>query len=122
MPDGSEPAPLQPAAPAAITPPQWIALHALGLVAMVLGATSFTIAAIRQDHLWSTPDHRVTIPLFVVTLLCGVGAFVRREPTRLLPLVGLALAAIAVALGWVIVVGAILVATAIIAYIMTELM
>ncbi len=122
MPDPTEPGPLQPAAPAALTPRQWIALHALGLVAVVVGATSFTIAAIGQDQLWSTPDHRIAIPLFVVAMLVGVGSVIRREPTRLLPVIGVALAAIAVALGWVIVVGAILIATAIIAYIMTELM
>ena len=58
----------------------------------------------------------------VAGLLVGVFSFVRQEPTRLLPLVGLALAAVAVALGWVIVVGAILLATAVIAYFMSELM
>jgi drug/metabolite transporter (DMT)-like permease len=105
-----------------MTPRDWLARHLVGLIALVLGATSFTIAAVRQDELWSTPDHRVTIPLFVATLLAGVFSFVRQEPSRLLPLCGLALAAIAVALGWVIVVGAILLATAVIAYFMSELM
>ena len=117
-----DPGSLRPAGPPPASPRDWLVRHALGLVAIVLGATSFTIAAVRQDQLWSTPDHRVTIPFFVVTLLVGVFSFVRQEPTRLLPLVGLALAAIAVALGWVIVVGAILLATAIIAYFMSELM
>ena len=121
MPD---PEPLRPASgqPSPRTPSAWLLAHALGLGAIVLGATSFTIAAIRQDELWSTPDHRVTIPFFVATLVIAIVSFVRQEPTRILPLAGLALAAIAVALGWVIVVGAILLATAVIAYFMSELM
>ena len=117
-----DPGSLRPAGPSPISPGEWLLRHLLGLIAILLGATSFTIAAVRQDHLWSTPDHRVTIPAFVLVLLVGVGSFVRQEPTRLLPLVGIALAAIAVALGWVIVVGAILLATAVVAYLMTELM
>ncbi len=117
-----DPGSLRPAGASPITPREWILRHLLGLIAILLGASSFTIAAIRQDHLWSIPDHRVTIPMFVVALLVGVGSFVRQEPTKLLPLVGVAMAAIAVALGWVIVVGAILLATAVIAYLMTELM
>ena len=105
MPVEPDPGSLRPAAPSSATPREWLVRHALGLIAILIGATSFTIAAIRQDQLWSTPDHRVTIPAFVVALLVGVGSFVRQEPTRLLPLVGVALAAVAVALGWVIVVG-----------------
>lgn len=122
MADVPEPGPLRPSTATPPTPVEWIKLHLFGLIAMVAGATSFTIAAVRQDHLWSTPDHRVTIPLFVATLLIAVVSLVRRESTKILPLVGVALAAIAVALGWVIVVGAILLATAVIAYLMTELM
>ena len=117
-----DPGSLRPASPAPANPREWLVRHALGLVVLVLGAASFTIAAIRQDELWATPDHRVTIPLFVAALVVGVISFVRQEPSRLLPLAGVALAAIAVALGWVIVVGAILLATAVIAYLMTELM
>ena len=117
-----DPGSLRPATPAAATPRDWLIRHALGLVAIVIGATSFTIAAVRQDELWATPDHRVTVPLFVLALVVGVVAFVRQEPSRLLPLVGVALAGVTVALGWVIVVGAILVATAIVAYLMSELM
>lgn len=117
-----DPASLRPAGPPPANPREWLVRHALGLAAVVVGAVSFMIAAIRQDELWSTPDHRVTIPLFVLALVLGVISFVRQEPSRLLPLAGVALAGVAVALGWVIVVGAILVATAVIAYIMTELM
>lgn len=118
----AEPEPLRPAGSRPMTPREWLLRHALGLVAVLIGATSFVIAALRQDELWSTPDHRVTIPMFVGALVVAIVAFVRQEPSRLLPLAGVALAAIAVALGWVIVVGAILLATAVIAYIMTELM
>ena len=118
----TDPGSLRPAGPPAGNPREWLVRHALGLIAIVVGATSFTIAAIRQDELWSTPDHRVTVPLFVLAVILGVVSFVRQEPSRLLPVVGIAMAAIAVALGWVIVVGAILLATAVIAYVMTELM
>ena len=117
-----DPGSLRPATPAVGTPRTWLIAHALGLIAIVIGAASFTIAAVRQDELWATPDHRVTVPLFVLALVVGVVAFVRQEPSRLLPLVGVALAGVAVALGWVMVVAAILVATAIIAYFMSELM
>ena len=117
-----EPGSLRPASPPPAEPREWIVRHALGLVAIVIGAVSFTIAAIRQDELWDTPDHRVTVPLFVLALVVAVIAFVRQEPSRLLPLAGVALAGVAVALGWVVVVVAILLATGIIAYLMTELM
>ena len=113
---------LRPAGAPPGKPGDWLALHLVGLVALVIGATSFAIAAIRQDELWATPDARVTIPLFAAALIAGVVSVARREPSRLVPLAGVALAAIAVALGWVILVGAILLATAIIAYIMSELM
>lgn len=113
---------LRPAGARPMTPREWLARHVLGLIAIAIGATSFAIAAIRQDQLWATPDHRVTIPMFVAALVVGVISFVRQEPSKLLPLCGVALAAIAVALGWVIVVGAILLATAVIAYLMSELM
>ncbi|HVV87956.1 MAG TPA: hypothetical protein VHE35_33175 [Kofleriaceae bacterium] len=122
MADPADPAPLRPAGPATGSTRAWIGRHALGLLALLVGATSLAVAAILQDELWSSPDHRVTIPLFVGTLVPAVISLVRREPTKVLPIVGLVLASIAVVLGWVLVVGAILLAAAIIAYVMSELM
>ena len=45
-----DPGSLRPAGSSPITPREWILRHLLGLIAILLGATSFTIAAIRQDH------------------------------------------------------------------------
>jgi hypothetical protein len=78
----------------------WILAHAAGLVALLLGTVSFIVVTVSQREFWSQPNWRLTIPFFVVTLVATVVAFVRKEKTYALPLLGLGLAAATLVLGW----------------------
>jgi uncharacterized membrane protein YccC len=85
---------------APVTTPEWLARHALGLLALALGTIAFVVVAVSQDHLWSTPDWRLSTPGFVVTALAAAGSLARRERAVPLWLAGLGLAAAALVLGW----------------------
>lgn len=74
--------------------------HAAGLTALVVGAVAFIVVVIRQKELWSQPDFRLTVPLFVATLIPAAISFVRKEGSYALPLLGLGMAGVAVVLGW----------------------
>ena len=122
-----EPAPpLRPAAPAHHDGPapigRWIAHHAFGLLALVAGAVAFLVVALHQDKLWSTPDWRLTLPFFVGTLVIAVVSIALRERAPILPLCGVALAAIALVLGWFLVMAIIIAVTAIVIFILHAVM
>jgi hypothetical protein len=99
-----------------------MAHHAFGLLALVAGAIAFLVVALHQDQLWSTPDWRLTVPFFVGTLVIAVVSLARRERAPILPLVGVALAAIALVLGWFLVMAIIVAVTALIILIISMVM
>lgn len=109
---GGGPAPLGP----------WIAHHAFGLLALVGGALAFLVVALHQDQLWSTPNWHLTLPFFVGTLVLAVVSFARRERAPILPLGGVALAAIAMVLGWFLVMAIIVAVTAVVILILSAVM
>jgi|GEM_PF-1607131 len=119
------PAPLRPSTfasggPAPLGP--WIAAHAFGLLALVAGAVGFVVIALHQDQLWSAPDPRLTVPFFVGTLVLAVMSLARRERIPGLPVVGLGLAALALVLGWFLVMAIIVAVTALITLIVSMVM
>lgn len=79
---------------------QRLVAHAAGLVAMTVGAVAFIVVVIRQKELWSQPDVRLTVPLFVATLVPAAISFVRKEGSYALPLLGLGLAGASIVMGW----------------------
>lgn len=79
---------------------QRLVAHAAGLVAMTVGAVAFIVVVIRQKELWSQPDFRLTVPLFVATLVPAAISFVRKEGSYALPLLGLGLAGASIVMGW----------------------
>jgi hypothetical protein len=89
----------------------WYVRHAAGLASLVFGAVSLVIAFWIQfgtPHDITTPtDLRVTLPLLAAAILAGVTSFVRREKLRPLAVSGIAMAAAAPLLGWVVVVAAV---------------
>ncbi|MBK9036395.1 MAG: hypothetical protein IPL61_34965 [Myxococcales bacterium] len=109
-----------PAAPEAAG--QWLTRHALGLAALVVGAVGFVITFMFQDPLWSMPDHRLTVPFFGVALVLAVVSVARREGNLILPITGLALAALATVLGWFLVMAVIVGVAAIVILIMSMVM
>lgn len=78
----------------------WLLGHAAGLAALLLGTVTFIVVTVFQQEFWSQPNWRLTVPLFAVTLVATVIAFVRKEKTYALPLLGLGLAGATLVLGW----------------------
>ncbi len=69
-------------------------------VALVLGIATLVVVLVLQDHLWSTPDWRVSVPPLVATAGAGLASVVRRERAYPLWLAGLGIAAAAAVIGW----------------------
>lgn len=115
---------LRPAAAAAGPEPaaQWLARNATGLAALIVGAVGFVVTFMVQDPLWSMPDHRLTIPFFGLALVLAVVSVARREGTLVLPVAGVALAALAMVLGWFLVMALIVAVAAIVILIMSMVM
>ena len=114
---------LRPAsAPAPEAAGAWAARHALGLAALVVGAVGFVVTFMVQDPLWSMPDARLTVPFFGLALVLAVVSVARKEGTLLLPITGLALAALAVVLGWFLVMAIIVAVAALLILIMSMVM
>ncbi|MBK7076197.1 MAG: hypothetical protein IPH44_28290 [Myxococcales bacterium] len=115
---------LRPAAAAAGPEPaaQWVAKNATGLAALVVGAVGFVVTFMVQDPLWSMPDHRLTVPFFGLALVLAVVSVARRERTLVLPVAGVALAALAMVLGWFLVMAMIVAVAAIVILIMSMVM
>ena len=101
---------------------QWLAKNATGLAALVVGAVGFVVTFMVQDPLWSMPDHRLTVPFFGLALVLAVVSVARRESTLVLPVAGVALAALAMVLGWFLVMALIVAVAAIVILIMSMVM
>lgn len=78
----------------------WAARHPLGLLALVVGAVGFVVTFMVQDPLWSMPSPRLTVPFFGAALVLAVVSIARKEGLLILPITGLALATLAIVLGW----------------------
>ena len=115
---------LRPAAAAAGPEPaaQWLARNATGLAALIVGAVGFVVTFMVQDPMWSMPDHRLTVPFFGLALVLAVVSVARREGTLVLPVAGVALAALAMVLGWFLVMALIVAVAAIVILIMSMVM
>jgi len=101
---------------------RWIRAHAAGLVALMVGLSSFVAGAIGQPRLMAAPDWHVTVPCLIAAALATAVSLVRRESSIALPLVGLGLAAVAAVLGWFLVVAIIVAATAAVIVILHQVM
>ena len=78
----------------------WALRHPMGLAALVIGAVGFVVTFMVQDPLWSMPEPRLTVPFFGAALVLSVLSVARKEGTLILPITGLALATLAIVLGW----------------------
>ncbi len=78
----------------------WLARHAFGVAALGLGILAFIVVAVSQDALWATPDPRISVPAFGVTMVAAVASLARRERAYSFVCAGLGLAGAALVLGW----------------------
>ncbi len=85
--------------------------YGFGIAAAALGGIAILAAYWMQfgtgRAITRVPDMRVTIPLLVLTVCAATASFIRREKIRALPVAGLALAASACVLGWLVIVAAV---------------
>jgi hypothetical protein len=100
----------------------WLAAHAFGLAALLTGVIAFIVVVIQQKQLWSSPDWRLTVPFFVVSIGLATTSLVRREGVLVLPLLGIGLAAAATVMGWFLITAIVVAVAAIIILIMSHVM
>jgi len=104
----------------------WLRAHAVGLAGCAVGLAAVAVASVLYfgggGDTPRIPDVRFTAPFLVVTLALAIAAMVRREGVWLLPVSGVALAAIAMVLGWAVVVAVIVAVTALIIAILHHMM
>ena len=121
-PESEQPGPLAPlrASPAAGGP--WLHQHGAGVLALVIGVIGFSVVAMTQKAFWATPSFRITVPFFVAAVAAAAVSFQRRERPVAIPLLGIGLAAAAMVLGWFLIMGIVIVVTAVIILIMHAVM
>lgn len=102
----------------------WLAKRKLAVVALVLGALSFVVVAIAHPASLSTlPDWRLSVPGFILTAVAAAASLARREPQGYwLWALGLGLAGAAIVLGWFLMIGVVIAATAIVILILHAVM
>lgn len=101
----------------------WLAKRKLALVALVLGGLSFAIVAIAHPSVSALPDWRLSVPGFALTAIAAIASVVRREPQGYwLWALGLGLAGAAIVLGWFLMIGIVIGATAIVILILHSVM
>ena len=106
----------EPLEPAARAPGSQVAQHPLGTAACALGALAVAASAIM---LWTgtpldtAPDYRILGPISGLATLLGAFS-AAKEPGFAFPAVAVCLAAAALVLGWVVVLGAIALGTALV--------
>ena len=104
---------------------QWIHRHRWGLAACAVGLIAIAVAGIalgRGASISTLPNPMFTSPLLAVAVGLAIASFVRREGAIYLPIIGVALAGAAMALGWVLAVVGILLVAALIVVILQEVM
>lgn len=91
--------------------------------AFALGVLAFVLAAVVHGELSSMPDWRLTVPGFVATAVAAAASIARREPRAYwLWGLGVGLAGAAIVLGWFLMVGIVVAATAIVILILHAVM
>jgi hypothetical protein len=94
-----------------------------GVVALVLGIASFAVVAIAHPAISSLPDWRLSVPGFALTAVAAIASIVRREPQGYwLWALGLGIAGAAIVLGWFLMIGVVIAATAIVILILHSVM
>lgn len=73
---------------------------AWALLALATGVLAFIVAAVTPSHIFESPDPRISIPGFAMTLAAGVTSWLRRERAYPFWLAGVGLALAAMVLGW----------------------
>ncbi|MFT3696114.1 MAG: hypothetical protein QM831_23450 [Kofleriaceae bacterium] len=89
----------------------WFAKHAVGTIALSLGILTFIVAMVSSHHVFATPDPRITVPAFVLTAGASLWAYLRKEHSGTLWLIGLGLAGASLVLGWILMLAIVLGAT-----------
>ena len=93
------------------------------LVALVLGIASFAVVAIAHPAVSTLPDWRLSVPGFALTLVASIVSLARREPQGYwLWALGLGIAGAAIVLGWFLMIGIVIAATAIVILILHAVM
>jgi hypothetical protein len=105
-----------------LEPKDWIIKHAFGLGALLVGVVAFIVVTIMQKQLWAQPSWQMTVPFFVVATALGATSIARKEGSYGLPLLGIALAAAAMVMGWFLIMAIVIAATAIVILIMSHVM
>lgn len=104
----------------------WVRKHGAGLVCVALGSIAIVIGSLGYlaagEEIARIPDVRLTAPLLVAACAAAVASLVRREGAYALPVSGVAMAGAAMVLGWVIVVGIIALAAALVMVLLHQLM
>ncbi len=83
-----------------------------GVVTLAIGVLAFVLVAAMQDHLWATPDWRLSVPGLVATGAAAAVSLARHERAYPWLFGGLGLAVAACLLGWVLMLAIVLGATA----------
>jgi hypothetical protein len=100
----------------------WLLDRAAGLASLLLGTVAFILVTVSQHEFWTQPSWRLTVPFFIVTLAVTAIAFIRKEKSHALPLLGLGLAAATLVLGWFFLVAAVVVATGLVILVLSHAM
>jgi len=115
--------PLQKPAHLAPSEGPWLAQRKLAALALGLGVLSFLVVAIVHGELSTLPDWRVSVPGFVLTAIVAAISLARREPQGYwLWALGLGFAGAAIVLGWFLMLGIVIGATAIVILILHAVM
>jgi hypothetical protein len=93
-----------------------------GAVALALGVIALALVAATQDHLWATPDWRISVPGFVATAAAAAVSLIRRERAYAWWGAGLGLAGAALVLGWFLMLAIVIGATALLIIILHHVM
>ena len=104
----------------------WLLGHVAGLVCMVLGSISLIWAGIltmQANALFAqVPAPWLTVPLLVGAIASGAVSVLRKEGAWGLAVAGIAMAAAALALGWILILLAVMAVTLLCIYVLSEIM
>lgn len=107
-------------------PVSWAVRHAAGLMCVLVGVVGFALTAALhvpgEDWLTTMPSVWLTVPFVGAALIAGIASLVRGEGARVLPLLGVSLAASAVMVGIALVLWALVFVTVGVILILSELM